>query len=106
MSEKRLAKMDGAKLVKNSGRGYEKGDAKLPPFLIDYKETPKSFTLNWAAWRKHANDAWDQGHQEPVIVVVLTEATLAIVDWEILKSMTKAYNYVMDNELWDEVEDG
>lgn len=104
MSEKRLAKMDGAKLVKNSGRGFEKGDAKLPPFLIDYKETPKSFTLNYKAWKKHADDAWDQGHQEPLIVVTLTETSLAIIDWEMLKPMIKAYNHANKFDLWSDID--
>lgn len=105
MSEKELAKRDGAKLVKNSGRNHEKGDAKLDPFLIDYKETPKSFTVNYAAWKKHAKDAWENHHREPVIVVELTEETLAVVNWDLLKQMRLAYNYVNECELWEHAQE-
>lgn len=100
VSEKNLAARDGAKLVKNSGRGHEKGDAKLDPFLIDYKETPKSFTVNYAAWKKHSKDAWENHHREPVIVVELDEETLAVVNWYLLKQMRLAYNYVDNCDLW------
>lgn len=97
MSEKRLAKQDGAKLVKNSGRGHMKGDAKLPPFLIDYKEYSSTFTIKKAAWLKHADDAWNQGHQEPLFSVELRDPNgksirLAVVDWNIFLDMLEDWD--------------
>lgn len=58
MSEQSEAKRAGAKLHRNSGRGWiEKGDANLGPFLVDFKEANKSFTLNRAVWAKVQTDA-------------------------------------------------
>lgn len=58
MSEEQEAKRDGAKLHRNSGRGWiEKGDASLGPFLIDYKEFSESFGLNRKVWAKVYSDA-------------------------------------------------
>ena len=50
MSERSEVKRDGAKAQKNSGRGdYQKGDAQWGKFLVDYKESGKSFTLDNAS---------------------------------------------------------
>jgi hypothetical protein len=38
MSEKELAKSDGSRLVKNSGRGLKKGDAVYGKYLIEYRQ--------------------------------------------------------------------
>lgn len=100
--EKKSAKKDGAKLVKNSGRGFVKGDATLGSFCIDYKHPnviTKQFTIKVGDWLKHSRDAWNQG-MEPVVVPVLDGAKLAIVDWELLKDMIAAYDYVNRNSLW------
>jgi hypothetical protein len=74
MSEKGEAKRDGAKLTKNSGRGqYQKGDAILDIFTIDYKEYPKGFTVNKDAWAKICGDAYRNNRSEPALKIVLGE---------------------------------
>lgn len=84
--EKREAKRDGAQLVKNSGRGFQKGDAKTDRFLIDYKFNEKSFSLTLKNWIKLQQQAWKEGQRLPIISVVFDERTkLAIVPWEIIE---------------------
>jgi hypothetical protein len=87
--EKRQAKKDGAVLVKNSGRGERKGDARRGTLLVDYKYTGhQSFAINVKAWDKHAKDAWTEGY-EPCIVPIFQShggKCLAIVDWDWLKN--------------------
>lgn len=99
MSEKRLAKKDGAKLVKNSGRGWQKGDAILSPplndgcieFLLDYKEYTSSFSISKKNWEKHKMDAWNQKQREACISLVLDgETRLAIIDWQ-------TFMYLLEN---------
>lgn len=82
--EKREASRDGAKPVKNSGRGFRKGDAVLDgDWLIDYKHNQSSFTLNSVAWSKHCKDAWNEGHLNPAIKVVFGDGRMvAIIDWD------------------------
>lgn len=87
-NERREAKKDGAKLVKNSGRGLRKGDATLGRYLVDYKHYAKSFTLSSEAWNKHAKDAWKDNYREPLIILKFADGTkLAIVDWNIFKEL-------------------
>lgn len=70
LTEKGEAKRDGAKLTNNSGRGqYSKGDARIGPFTIDYKEYNESFSVSRAVWAKLKSDAWKNG----------TEACLKLV---------------------------
>lgn len=58
MSEENEIKRDGAKGQSNSGRGWkEKGDARLEPFLVDYKEYGTSFSISLSSWRKICSDA-------------------------------------------------
>jgi hypothetical protein len=74
MTEKTEIKRDGAKAQKNSGRGmYQKGDALLSIFTIDYKEYPKGYRVDKAAWAKICSDAWRNGGMEPMIKIVLGE---------------------------------
>lgn len=92
--EKKRAKKDGAKVVKNSGRGIAKGDASTDTFLIDYKFTEKiSFSINIEKWRKHELDAY-KSNKEPVIVVIYEQnkRALAILDWELLKELEDVHN--------------
>ncbi len=71
MSEKSEAKRDGAKLQKNSGRGeYQKGDATLGPFCIDYKEYNESFSVSRAVWAKCNSDAF-KTQKEPALKLAL-----------------------------------
>lgn len=83
-NEKRETKRDGAKPVKNSGRGFRKGDAVLDGnWLIDYKHNESSFTLKSSAWSKHSQDAWNEGHLNPAIKVVFGNGRMvAIIDWD------------------------
>lgn len=87
--EKREAKLDGAKSVVNSGRGFRKGDATWRGYLVDYKHNAKSFTLKKNAWDKHAKDAWNEGHYSPLIKVVYEDGTaIAILDWNVFEQLT------------------
>jgi hypothetical protein len=99
--EIRKARNDGAEIVKNSGRGQRKGDARLYNLLIDYKFTEaSSFSVNLKSWEKHAQDAWGEGY-EPVIVPVFEShrgKSLAIVDWEFLKGLVTDLQQYMEDE--------
>jgi hypothetical protein len=89
--ERREAKIDGAKLVPNSGRGYKKGDAVLDGWLIDYKHNASSFTLTRDNWKKHSKDAWNDGHYEPLIKVVFSDnSSVAIIDWDAFIQLKEA----------------
>ena len=86
--ESKEAAKDGASLVTNSGRGKEKGDAKLPGYLLDYKHNEKTFTLTVENWHKHRRDAWKDNYREPVISVVFGDGTkVAIIDWQIFMDL-------------------
>lgn len=86
--EKRQAKMDGATPVKNSGRGFKKGDAVWKNYLVDYKHNAKSFTLTNKAWAKHAKDAWNDNHRTPMIKVIFEDGTeVAMIPWDMLKAL-------------------
>jgi hypothetical protein len=75
MSEADEIKRDGATPVKNSGRsrGISKGDAVLEPFLIDYKEYGKSFSINQVFWAKISTDAIHNGRRQPALKLVMGE---------------------------------
>lgn len=77
MSEADEIKRDGAVPQKNSGRGkVNKGDAIIDAYwLVDYKEYPKGFTVNTAAWAKICTDAIRAGNYEPTLKIVLGEGT-------------------------------
>lgn len=77
MSEELEIKRDGAVPQKNSGRGkVNKGDAIIDgTWLVDYKEYPKGFTVNLAAWAKICTDAIRSGNYEPTLKIVLGEGT-------------------------------
>ena len=95
-TEKEEIKRDGAKGVKNSGRGMAKGDAKLGSFLIDYKHNEKTFTLTRAAWRKMRQDAWNSQYRHPCISVVLGEDSdtkVAIIEWALFRELMKDSDY-------------
>lgn len=72
MSEKIEAARDGARLHRNSGRGpFEKGDASLGPFCIDYKEYTESFGVSRKVWAKCTLDAL-KAHKQPALRLVLS----------------------------------
>jgi len=94
MSERGEAKMDGASLQKNSGRGdYEKGDAKWRGFLVDYKEYPKGIRITPEMWAKVCTDAMRTDRSTSPVLKVIMEAggkkiRLAIIEWEVLEELT------------------
>lgn len=84
--EAKEAKKDNFKVVKNSGRGHMKGDAKSENYLVDYKFNKSSFTLSLANWIKLTKDAWKEGQRLPIICVVFEgDRKVGIVPWEILQ---------------------
>lgn len=92
MSERSESKRIGARQHKNSGRNTQKGDATWKGFVVDFKETPKSFTINKDVWAKACTDAIKAGTDKaPAIVVVLGEGNqkvrLAIIELELLEQM-------------------
>lgn len=96
MSEKIEAKRDGASLQPNSGRGrFNKGDATLDGWLIDYKEYPKGYTVNKESWAKVCTDAFRAGNLEPAIKIVLGEGQqkvrLFVVSETMFHLMNEAY---------------
>jgi len=90
MSEQSEAKRDGARLQKNSGRGWrQKGDAILDDLVIDYKEYEKSFGLSRKVWAKVCTDALKNGSRfYPVLKVILGDKEkirLAVISWDYLE---------------------
>ena len=95
-TEKEEIKRDGAKAVKNSGRGMRKGDAMKNQFLIDYKHCEKSHTVSAANWRKLAKDAWNENYKHPLLCLVLgedSERKLAVVEWSVFTELVEGSDY-------------
>lgn len=93
MSEKTESKRIGAKQHKNSGRNTQKGDATWRDFIIDFKETEKSFTINQEVWAKTVTDSIKAGKDKsPAIVVILGKGNkkirLAIIEFDLLDQLT------------------
>lgn len=102
MSEKNEVKRDGAKAVKNSGRGAVKGDAVWKEFVVDYKEYKNSFSINRDNWAKICTDAWkNDRHKYPLLKLVLgaggQKTRLAVIEFSVLE-------YLMDRV--EELENG
>lgn len=92
MSEKAEIKRDGAKAMKNSGRGsYQKGDSRLDIFTIDYKEYPKGYTINQDNWAKICMDAMRNQHSEPAIKVILGEGNHKTRLWIVAEHIIEDY---------------
>lgn len=94
--EKQEIKRDKAKPVKNSGRGFRKGDAIFHEFVVDYKHNGSSFTLSRNAWIKIRKDAWRSNYKYACISVVLGEDSdvkVAIIDWDVFKELIKDSDY-------------
>lgn len=92
MSERSEIKRDGAKAQKNSGRGdYQKGDAKWKEFLVDYKESARSFTLNKDVWAKICTDTFKVSRDmHPALKIIIGEDSkvrLGIIEWSILEEL-------------------
>jgi hypothetical protein len=93
MSEKNESKRIGAKQHKNSGRNTQKGDATWRNFVVDFKESSKSFTINQDVWAKAVTDSIKAGNDKsPAIVVILGEGNkktrLAIIEFDLLDQLT------------------
>ena len=93
MSEKNESKRIGAKQHKNSGRNTKKGDATWRNFVVDFKESSKSFTINQDVWAKAVTDSIKAGaDKSPAIVVILGEGNkktrLAIIEFDLLDQLT------------------
>ena len=92
MSEKSEIKRDGAKAQKNSGRGsYQKGDALLDIFTVDYKEYPKGFTVNEDNWAKICMDALRNNRSEPALKVVLGAGSNRTRLWIVAEHIIEDY---------------
>lgn len=93
MSEKNEIKRDGAKGQKNSGRGqYQKGDAIWYNFVVDYKESAKSVSLNKDMWAKICTDAFRvDTKKHPALKMIIGEGNskirLAVIEWDILSQL-------------------
>lgn len=98
MSEKNEIKRDGAKGQKNSGRGqYQKGDAKWFNFVVDYKESAKSVSINKDMWGKICTDTFRVDRSfHPILKLIIGEGQskvrLAILEWDVLAEMVEYYN--------------
>ena len=93
MSERTESKRIGAKQHKNSGRNTKKGDATWRNFVVDFKESAKSFTINQDVWAKAVTDSIKAGtDKSPAIVVILGEGNkktrLAIIEFDLLDQLT------------------
>ncbi len=98
MSERSEIKRDGAKAQKNSGRGkYQKGDAQWNNFLVDYKESKVSFTLNKEVWAKICTDTFKVSRKmHPALKLIIGEESkvrLGIIEWTLLEELI---------EFWEE----
>lgn len=97
MSEKNEIKRDGAIGQKNSGRGkYQKGDAKWYNFVVDYKETAKSVSLNKEMWAKICTDSFRvDSKKNPALKIIIGEGghkvRLAVIEWDILAELVEFY---------------
>jgi hypothetical protein len=92
MSERGEAKRINAKLHKNSGRNYTKGDATWNNYVVDFKEYSKSFTLSQDVWAKVVTDCMKVDRSKsPAIIVVLGEGNkkvrLAVVELDELERL-------------------
>lgn len=72
MTEALEIKKINAKPHKNSGRGIKKADATWNNFIVDIKESLKSFTLNEKVWAKVTTDCLKSGiDKSPGLIIVL-----------------------------------
>jgi hypothetical protein len=95
-NEKEETKRDGARPVKNSGRGFRKGDATMNEFVVDYKHNGKTFTLTRDGWIKLRKDAWRSTYKHPCLSVVLGEDSdvkVAIIEWHAFKELIRDSDY-------------
>ena len=97
MNENREIKKDDARPIKNSGRGFQKGDAIINDrYLVDYKNYTKSFSINLNKWHKHALDSIEAGFLTPCFGVTLNDGDdnvkVAIIPWDEFMRLQESYN--------------
>lgn len=99
MSEASEIKRDGASARKNSGRGhYQKGDALLDIFTVDYKEYPKGFSVNKDVWAKICMDAMRNGRTEPALKLVLGAGSNKTRLWVVAEHIIQDYIRLLELE--------
>lgn len=92
MSEASEVKRDGARATKNSGRGqYQKGDAFLDIFTVDYKEYEKTFGLSRDVWAKVCSDAFRNAQSEPALKIILGSGNSKIRLWVVAEHIIEDY---------------
>jgi len=106
MSEKNESKRIGAQQHKNSGRNTKKGDATWRDFVVDFKESAKSFTITQDVWAKAVTDSIKAGtDKSPAIVLILGEGNkktrLAIIEFDLLDQLTWEEKDDTRKSLWD-----
>jgi hypothetical protein len=94
VSERGEIKRDNAKAQKNSGRGkYQKGDAQWYNFVVDYKESNSSFTLNKDVWSKICTDTFKVNrNMHPALKIIIGDESkirLGIIEWSVLEELVK-----------------
>lgn len=92
MSEASEVKRDGARATKNSGRGaYQKGDAYLDIFTVDYKEYEKSFSISRDVWAKICTDAMRNDQSEPALKIILGSGNQKTRLWIVAEHIIEDY---------------
>lgn len=89
-SEQALIKGLGGKSHKNSGRGVRKADGTWDRFIIDVKETEKSFTLSTNVWSKVCTDAAKVDYtKDPALIVSFNNGLVkvAVVPLDVLEDL-------------------
>jgi len=94
VSESGEAKRIGARLHKNSGRNYTKGDASWYDYVLDFKEFSKSFSITQKVWSKVVTDCLKVDRKKsPAICLVLDGKTrLAIIEWSEFERLVEGDN--------------
>lgn len=83
MTERGEASRINARLHRNSGRNYTKGDASWNQYVLDFKEFTKSFSITQNVWAKVVTDTLKVDRQKsPAICLILDgKIRLAIIEW-------------------------
>lgn len=113
MSERGEIKRDGAKAVKNSGRGWkEKGDARWRGFVVDYKEYEKGFRITRDNWGKICTDTMKTDlTAAPALKLIIGESPnltrLAVIEWSELEMLLDAIEQLKERaeRYWDQMLD-
>ena len=94
-TEQALIRQIGGRPHKNSGRGLNKADGQWGNFIVDVKETGKSFTLSEDVWSKVCTDAARVDfRKDPALIVWFYEhdVKLAVVPLDVLEDLVARAN--------------